>query len=104
MLKIAARATKQTIKLSANDRNRVASIRFGKPSAENPRCPALDDFTSGSETFELREIEIDDTNGIRFTSRNNKLNPRMKNVANHGPINGDTVPTRASDSPSNDIR
>src|SRR5215211_3963784 len=104
-LKIAASATKQTRKLSARERKRVASIRFGKPRAENHRCLAKLDFASGSDTLELRDrLDTDDTKGIRLTSRNSKLKPKMNTVASHGPTYGDTVFTRASDSPRSEMR
>src|SRR3569832_359524 len=84
MLKIAARATKHTRKLRASERKRLASMRFGKPRAERPRCFVLI-LIPGSEPFVPRDSDTVDKNGTRFTNRNRRLKARMKIVASHGP-------------------
>src|SRR5215510_3863075 len=61
MLKIAASAMKQTTKLSTSERSSVASIRFGKPSAEKPRFVGCRVFIVVLGSFDLvGQIEIDE--------------------------------------------
>src|SRR6185295_11884143 len=96
MLKIAASATKHTRKLSTSERKRLASMRFGKPKAEKPRC-FVRVFVSAPEPFCPRESDTVDKNGTRFTNRNSKLKARMKIVASHGPMFVEIDPARASD-------
>src|SRR5215207_3943422 len=67
MLKIAASATKHTRKLSASERKSVASIRFGKPKAERPRCFVLLAFAAGVEPFARFDSDTEDRNGTRLT-------------------------------------
>src|SRR4030095_10532693 len=102
-LKMDASATKQTRKVIASDRNSVASIRFGKPNAEKPRSEVLRRVVPGGADFNDK-TDADEMNGTRRTNRNKRLNANMKTVAIHGPTEGETVPTRASDSPSSDIK
>src|ERR1041384_6536780 len=86
MLKMATSAIKHTMKLSASERNSVASIRLGNPNAEKPRFFVWRVFAETSASFALRgKMEMEDTNGSRLTKRNNRLRPKMKNVASHGP-------------------
>src|SRR5689334_19958499 len=86
MLKMATSAMKQTMKLSASERNSVASIRLGKPNAEKPRCFVWRVFAETSLSLAFRgKMETEDTNGSRLTNRNDRLRPKMKNVASHGP-------------------
>src|SRR5215204_4740074 len=87
MLKIAASATKHTRKVSASERKSVASIRFGKPKAENPRRFAFPVFAACADPFGPRDrIDTEDRKGTRLTKRNNKLKARTKIVASHGPM------------------
>src|ERR1051325_4192382 len=105
MLKIAASAAKQMMKLTISERSNVASIKFGKPNAEKPRCVVCRDCVAEATPFVFAgQIEIEETIGMRLRNRNTKLSAKMKTVASHGPTYGETVPTRASDSPSSEIR
>src|SRR5688500_1148191 len=100
MLKMATNAMKHTTKLTASERNNVASIRLGKPKAEKPRCFVSRVLTGAFESFGLRgKMATEDMNGSRLTNRKSKLMAKTKTVASHGPMYGETVPTRASDSP-----
>src|ERR1043165_4562054 len=104
MLKIDASAMKQTRKLSASERSSVASIKFGKPSVATPiseRLRVLVVFSLAAARF-LNSEPVKE-NGVRLITNSRKLKPTMNAVASHGPTYGETVPTRASDSPSNDI-
>jgi hypothetical protein len=76
---------------------------LGKPKAEKPRCFVSRVFAEAPVSFPLRgKIATEDMNGSRLTNRNSRLRAKMKTVASHGPMYGETVPTRASDSPSNE--
>src|SRR5215212_9119256 len=86
MLKMAASATKHTTKLTASERKSVASIRFGKPRAEKPRCVFSCGDDTGSAVFDFKaRIAPDEMNGTRRTSKNSKLKANMKTVAIQGP-------------------
>src|SRR5215218_2178611 len=87
ILKMATSATKHTRKLRASERKSVASIRFGKPNAERPKCFVFAVFAVGAAPFGPRDrIETEDKNGTRLTNRNRRLKARMKIVASHGPM------------------
>src|ERR1051325_1863791 len=106
MLKIAASATKQTIKLNTSERSSVASIKFGKrnvatPMRERRPCPS-GVFSAASFLFFRRNARKE--NGVRLMRNNNKLKPMIKKVASHGPTYGERVPTRDIDSPKSETR
>src|SRR5689334_23170018 len=93
MLKIEASARKHTTKLNTSERSNVASIRFGKPNADKPRCVVCRVFVTVLVSFDLLgQIEIEERSGILFTNRKKRLRTKMKTVANHGPTYGETVP------------
>src|SRR5437762_3137107 len=105
MLKMAASATKQTKKLTANERKSVASIRLGKPKTEKPRCVVWRGAAVASELLARKgNIGPEESSGTRWTSRNNRLNPNMNTVANHGPMLDGRVPTRDRDSPRSESK
>ena len=105
MLKMAASATKQTMKVNASERKSVASIRFGKPNLEWPPFDICCFVAEGSDDFVSLDMnDPDDVKGTRFTSKNNKLKPKSNTVPSHGPMYGDMLPARAIDSPSSDAR
>src|SRR5256885_1341333 len=105
ILKIAASATKHTIKFTANERNSVASIKFGKPSGEKLRRNCSRGAVALSESLDgFRKNEPEDSNGRRLKKRNRRLRAKTKIVASHGPTYGERVPTRDSDSPRSEIR
>src|SRR5687768_6771144 len=86
MLKMATSAMKHTIKLSASERNNVASIRLGKPKAEKLRCFVWRVFCEPPVSLVPRgRMETEDMNGSRLINRNSKLRPKIKTVASHGP-------------------
>src|ERR1043165_2506308 len=83
MLKMAASATKQTMKLSTSERSSVASIRLGnlnllKPVRELRRVPAV-----GSSALAMRFFSSDPVseNGLRLVTNSSTLKPRMNMAA-----------------------
>src|ERR1051326_8352854 len=79
MLKMAASATKQKMKLSTSERSSVASIRLGnlkllKPMRELRRVPAV-----GSSALAVRFFSSDPVseNGLRLVTNSSTLKPRM---------------------------
>src|ERR1044071_3557777 len=105
MLKIATSAAKHTTKLATSERKSLASMRLGKPSAENPRCFTALVLVTAVVSFVRRDkIASEDMNGTRLTNKNRTVKARIKIVAIHGPRYGETVSTRDIDSPSSDKR
>jgi hypothetical protein len=87
MLKMAASAAKETMKLIASERKSVASIRFGKPKLKSRRCEVC--FGVGADFGFLERFvknEPSEANGSRLTIRNSMLSARIKTVASHGPM------------------
>src|SRR5689334_19880588 len=87
MLKIEARAIKQTRKLSASERSSVASIRLGKPKVVSPlseylRVPGCD--PSAVSVFRFQPGK-ENGKRMRLSSSNSKPRPVIKTVASHGP-------------------
>src|SRR5689334_18313129 len=100
ILKIAASATKHTMKLTINERNSVASIKFGKPNGEKLRWNSPRGAVVFSESLAcFRKNEPEDNKGSLLKNRNSRLRAKTKSVASHGPTYGERVPTRDSDSP-----
>src|SRR5688572_33376052 len=58
MLKIAASDTKHTMKLSASERNSVASMRFGNPKEMKPRCGACFGLDTAFDSFRSEERRV----------------------------------------------
>src|SRR5258705_4999653 len=103
--KIATRAMKLTRKLTANVRNRLASIKFGNPQL--PTVWARQALATGLLELALRRLtphRSEVNNGIRLVMRNNKLKDNINPVPIHGPARELIVPARESESPNSEDR
>ena len=93
MLKIAARATKPTRKLSASVRNSVASNKLGNPERPTPSICACRVGFAVFAVVLLWRFPIDvKSDGFRLVRRKKAVSVIMKTVAIHAPTSGDTDP------------
>src|SRR5258705_3481172 len=106
MSKMATRAMKLTRKLTANVRNRLASIKFGNPQLPIPLVRPCQVLTAGClELVGARFItRRRDSSGMRLIARSHRLRHSINAVAIQGPTMGEIVPARERDSPKSEDR